>query len=51
MTYREREKLVYEKFPVTKEERKCETEKAFKDAMRNEFRKQLMPKKKEKKKY
>lgn len=48
MKIREREKLVYEKFPISKAEKTCDTEKREMDKLRNAYRKKLMEQGKEK---
>ncbi len=40
-SYKEIEKRVYEKYPVTKDEKKCHTEKMEMDKLRTSYRKKL----------
>lgn len=45
------EKMVYEKYPVSKGEMKCRTEKKTMDDLRDSYRKKLMTQAKEKREY
>lgn len=48
MTKREMEKLVYQRYPKDKKEKKCEREKQAMDEKRNLFKKRLIEQEKEK---
>lgn len=45
------EKMVYEKFPISKAEIKCSVERGIMNQLRYNFRKKLMEEQKEKKEY
>lgn len=49
--YKDMEKRVYERYPVTKEEMRCQRKKDYKDGVRAEYRKRLMRQYTEKKEY
>lgn len=51
MTPKDREKLVYQKYPVSKAEHKCRNEKRIMDRLRDVYRKKLMEQGKEKREY